>query len=114
MDQTVIAGIGNIYSDEALWMSMVHPERDIHDLSENELVTVHQNVKKVMERAITTGGDSDSDYRDLYGRKGDFQNFHQAYRRTGKRCPRQGCSGIIERIRLNSRSAHFCPVCQTR
>lgn len=114
LDQSVIAGVGNIYSDEALWLSKIHPLRDIHDLSDTELASLHRSLKQVMTRAIETGGDSDSDYRDVYGRKGNFQNFHQAYRQTGTPCSRRGCSGTIERIKLGSRSAHYCPVCQSR
>lgn len=114
MDQSVIAGVGNIYSDEALWMSKIHPTRDVHDLTDAELITLHRNIRDVVTKAIETGGDSDSDYRDLYGRKGNYQNFHQAYRQTGKPCPRPECSGTIERIKLGSRSAHYCPTCQAR
>ena len=114
MDQSVIAGVGNIYSDEALWKAQIHPETDIHDLSNTQLNELLKALKDVMNRAIETGGDSDSDYRDLYGQKGQYQEFHNAYRRSSKPCPRSGCSGIIERIKIGGRSAHYCPVCQQK
>ncbi|MEX0672597.1 MAG: bifunctional DNA-formamidopyrimidine glycosylase/DNA-(apurinic or apyrimidinic site) lyase [Candidatus Paceibacterota bacterium] len=112
MDQSVLAGVGNIYSDEALWMSSIHPETDVQKLSDLQLTKLHQSLKKVMARAIETGGDSDSDYRNIYGEKGQYQNFHQVYRKKDAPCSRRGCSGIIKRIVVGGRSAHFCPVCQ--
>ncbi|MEX1028361.1 MAG: bifunctional DNA-formamidopyrimidine glycosylase/DNA-(apurinic or apyrimidinic site) lyase [Candidatus Paceibacterota bacterium] len=113
LDQSVIAGVGNIYSDEALFAARIHPETDVTALTDEQLTDLRTALKAVIDRAIETGGDSDGDYRDLYGRTGTFQNFHHVYRKTGSPCPRTGCSDTIERIVVGGRSAHFCPLCQT-
>jgi len=114
MDQSTLAGIGNIYSDESLWDAQIHPETDIHNLSYKELSQLKKSLEKILNTAIETGGDSDSDYRDLTGKKGRYHCFHTVYRRTNLPCSRRACSGTIERIQINNRSAHFCPKCQKR
>ena len=112
MDQNVIAGIGNIYSDEILWASSVHPERRVDRLSLKEKKDIFKNIKVILEKSIKLGGDSMSDYRNPYGEKGKFQNFHKVYRRAGQKCAKSGCAGIIKRIIVGGRSAHFCPTHQ--
>ena len=112
MDQNVIAGIGNIYSDEILWASSVYPERKVKDLSEKQKKEIYRNIGIILQKSIKLGGDSMSDYRNPYGEKGKFQNFHKVYRKTGEKCAKNGCSGIIKRIIVGGRSAHFCPVHQ--
>ena len=110
--QDLIAGIGNIYSDEILWMAGVHPLRLVKDISDGEFKKMHATMKKVLASGIEQGGDSLSDYRNAFGEKGGFQEFHQAYRRTGEKCLKPGCKGIMKRVRVGGRSAHFCPVHQ--
>ena len=110
--QDLIAGIGNIYSDEILWMSGVHPLRIISKISDAEWKKMHAAMKKVLRSGIELGGDSLSDYRNAFGEKGGFQKFHQAYRRTNQPCLKKRCEGIMKRIRVGGRSAHFCPVHQ--
>ena len=112
MDQTVIAGIGNIYSDEILWFSGVHPERKVESLKESELKEIWKGSKIILEKSIKMGGDSMSDYRNIYGQKGNFQNAHQVYRRTKQKCLRKNCKGIIMRKVIGGRSSHFCNVHQ--
>ena len=112
MDQNLVAGIGNIYSDEILWMSKIHPERRVESISDLEFKLMTKNMKEVLAKGIDFGGDSMSDYRNPHGVAGEFQMHHSAYRRTGKECERKGCAGIIERKVINGRSAHFCNVCQ--
>lgn len=119
MDQSIVAGLGNIYSDEILWRAGVHPERKARNLKENELELIFKAIKETLTKGIDFGGDSMSDYRNIYGFSGKFQMHHQAYRRTGKKCrkknPRQGgasCQGIITRKIVNDRSAHFCSIHQ--
>ncbi|MDO8510483.1 MAG: DNA-formamidopyrimidine glycosylase [bacterium] len=107
MDQRLIAGIGNIYSDEILWRAGVHPLRATGTIKDTELAAIYKNIRPILEEALKTGGDSASDYRDIEGRKGNYQNFHKAYRRTGKPCPKKD-GGVIERIKIGGRSAHFC------
>lgn len=109
MDQTIIAGIGNIYSDEILWSSSIHPERKISSLKDSEIKEVFKNTKEILKKGINFGGDSMSDYRNPYGHRGDFQNHHNAYRKTGDNCNRHGCKGIIKKIKVGGRSTHFCP-----
>lgn len=108
MDQTVVAGVGNIYSDEILWLSGVHPERKSESLSKTEIQKIFTSMIEVLNTGIELGGDSMSDYRNIYGERGGFQNSHKAYRRTKQRCLKKGCGGIIERKVIGGRSAHFC------
>jgi len=112
LDQTIVAGIGNIYSDEILWQAGIHPERRVSKITDAEFKKMFQAMQKILNRSIKLGGDSMSDYLNLYGKPGKFQNYHQAYRRTGKRCRKKGCKGVIMRKVINSRSAHFCSVHQ--
>lgn len=114
MDQEIISGIGNIYSDEILWESGIHPEEKIKDIPEKRLAEIFKNMREVLEKGIKAGGDSMSDYRNPFGEKGGFQNLHKAYRRTGEKCSKKNCSGIIRRIKVGGRSAHFCPVHQKK
>jgi len=110
MDQTVIAGIGNIYSDEILWRAKVHPFKEISQLSEKELKNIYRAIKKTLPLAIKLCGESISDYRTLFGEAGFFDKARKVYRREGEKCNR--CGTIIKRVKLAGRSAHFCPQCQ--
>jgi formamidopyrimidine-DNA glycosylase len=108
MEQSLIAGIGNIYSDEMLWISSVHPLSTVGNIPEKELKEMYKSAKPLLQRGIDFGGDSDSDYRNIYGEPGKFQNKHNAYRRTDEPCPKRGCKGTIKRLKVGGRSAHFC------
>ena len=108
MDQTVISGIGNIYSDEVLWMSGIHPLSVVKNITDSSLKKLYKNVIKVLNESIKVGGDSMSDYRNPFGEKGGYQNIHKVYRRTGEKCQKKGCGGIIRRIKVGGRSAHYC------
>lgn len=112
MDQSLVVGIGNIYSDEMLWMSKVHPERTVGTISDAEFKLMTRSAKEVLSKGIDFGGDSMSDYRNPHGLPGEFQMHHNTYRRTGKECSRKGCAGVIQRKVINGRSAHFCDTCQ--
>lgn len=112
MDQTIIAGIGNIYSDEILWFAGIHPERKVESLSKHEIQKMFTGMIKILQSGIELGGDSMSDYRNIYGERGGFQNSHNAYRRTKQKCLKKGCSGVIARKVIGGRSAHFCTVHQ--
>lgn len=112
MDQTVIAGVGNIYSDEALWLSNIHPERKVSSLSTHETALLFNSIKKVLKRGIDFGGDSMSDYRNIYGERGQFQSKHNVYRKTGTTCVKKECGGKICRKVVGGRSAHFCNIHQ--
>jgi formamidopyrimidine-DNA glycosylase len=108
MNQQIIAGIGNIYSDELLWISGVHPESKFSKIPEKKRQEMFEAMKEVLRKGIDFRGDSTSDYRKPDGSRGTFQHHHKAYRQTGKKCPRGNCSGVIKRLKLGGRSAHFC------
>jgi len=108
MDQSIIAGIGNIYSDEILWETNIHPEQKVCKLKEKEIKLILQTIKEILSKGIDFGGDSMSDYRNIYGLPGNFQKHHHAYRLTGEKCQKKNCKGIIKRKMVNGRSAHFC------
>jgi formamidopyrimidine-DNA glycosylase len=108
MDQHLIAGIGNIYSDEILWRAGIHPESIVSHISAAALAAIFKAMKPLLEEGIDFGGDSTSDYRNIYGERGAFQGRHHAYRRTGDACDRKGCTGTIARRIVGGRSAHFC------
>jgi formamidopyrimidine-DNA glycosylase len=112
LDQTVIAGIGNIYSDEILWQASIHPERKISKIKDTEFKKMFEAMKEILNKSIRLGGDSMSDYLNIYGKPGKFQNEHKAYHRTGEKCSKLGCKGVIIRKVINGRSAHFCSVHQ--
>lgn len=112
MDQGIIAGIGNIYSDEILWRAGVHPERRVSKLKKSELKLIFKAIKEILTKGIDFGGDSMSDYRNIHGLSGKFQLHHEAYRRTREKCRKKNCKGIIIRKIINSRSAHFCSIHQ--
>lgn len=114
MDQSVIAGIGNIYSDEILWASDVHPESRVDKIPPKILRKIFGGMTFLLKKGILLGGDSMSDYRNPFGEKGKFQLYHKAYRRKGEKCLKPDCCGIIERKMVGGRSAHFCPVHQIK
>jgi formamidopyrimidine-DNA glycosylase len=112
MDQTRIAGIGNMYADEVLWTARLHPERPAASLSAPEGRRLYEAMVAVLTAAIEHRGSSlaDEQYRDLFGRIGQYQLRHKAYARQGRPCPR--CNTPIERIRFGNRSSFYCPSCQ--
>ncbi len=107
MDETVIAGIGNIYSDEILFEAGVHPESTPGTIPEGVLKNIFTHIKPILRKGIKFGGDSMSDYRDINGARGNFQGEHKAYRKTGNPCSKKD-GGLIERKVIRGRSAHFC------
>ncbi len=110
MDQEVIAGIGNIYSDEILWLSKIHPLKPANQLKADELKRLYSAMKKILKKAVKLRGTSISDFRDTSGKAGAYARERFVYRKEGEHCPR--CKGIIKRIKIKNRSAHYCPKCQ--
>lgn len=108
LDQTLIAGIGNIYSDEILWEAGIHPETQVKNIPEVKFKKMFSCMMPILRKGIDFGGDSTSDYRNIHGRPGAFQGKHRAYRKTGKPCEKRGCAGVIMRRVVGGRSAHFC------
>jgi formamidopyrimidine-DNA glycosylase len=111
-DQKVIAGIGNIYSDEILHAAGLRYDRPSNSLSVQEIRRLYRSVLEVLHEAIAARGSSlaDEQYVDLYGRPGTFQTQHQIYGREGKACAR--CRATIERVKWSGRSTYYCPSCQ--
>ena len=110
LNQSVVRGIGNIYADESLWRARIHPEKIGARLQDDELRRLHRAVQHILREAIRLRGSSISDYVDLDGGRGEFQQKHRAYQHDGKKCFR--CGTIIRRIIVAGRSTHFCPQCQ--
>ncbi len=108
MDQTLIVGIGNIYSDEMLWLAGINPESKPPKIPNAQMEKLFNSMKSVLLKGIDFGGDSMSDYRDIDGKRGEFQNHHNVYRRNKEKCGKKGCGGVIMRKVLDGRSAHFC------
>lgn len=108
MDQYVIAGIGNIYSDEMLWIAGIHPESKSVKVPDKSLKSLYNGMVEVLNKGIDFGGDSMSDYRDVNGERGKFQNHHNVYQKNNEPCGKKGCLGVIIRKVINGRSAHFC------
>lgn len=111
MDQGVVSGIGNIYGDEILFVARIHPLARTEKLTEKDLENIFRATQKILKKAIQLRGTSTSDFRDTKGRAGSYGNVRLVYQKTGKKCPRK-CGGKIERVKINNRSAHFCPSCQ--
>ena len=112
MDQHLIAGIGNIYSDEILYAAGLRYDRMSDTLTTQDIRRLYRAVVEVMHEAVKHRGSSlaDEQYRDLFGRVGGYQNEHQAYGREGLACRR--CRNTIERAKYQGRSTFFCPSCQ--
>lgn len=110
MDQRKIAGLGNIYSAEALWRARIDPWRVANTITFKEARALHKGIVSVLQEAIEHMGTTFSDYRDSEGNKGDFQRFLAVYGKEGEPCPR--CGTMIERVKQAGRSTYFCPGCQ--
>lgn len=109
LDQTLISGIGNIYSDEILWQTSIHPLSKPTKIPKQKFLEIFKSMRTILKFSIRHGGDSKSDYRNIFGEKGGFQDFHKVYNRKNQKCPKPKCGGIIQRIVIKGRSAHFCP-----
>jgi formamidopyrimidine-DNA glycosylase len=112
LDQRFLAGLGNIYTDEALWLSCIHPLRPANSLTPIEVQNLHNAIQTVLASAIASGGTTLADevYRQADGQAGEFAGKLAAYGRAEHPCPR--CGQTIERIKVSQRGTHFCPNCQ--
>lgn len=107
LDQSVIAGVGNIYSDEALWGAKIHPMRRVGSLSKSEFEKLYSELRFVLNLAIEKGGSTDRNYVDAEGKKGSYLKFARVFRKEGLKCPR--CGHEIIKIRVAGRGTHICP-----
>ncbi len=110
LDQTIVAGIGNIYADESLYSAGISPFREAKTIKKNELISLKESIVNVLKKSIGSGGTTFSDFRDLEGENGNFGLQTNVYRRTGKECRK--CGNLIEKQKIAGRSTHWCPNCQ--
>jgi formamidopyrimidine-DNA glycosylase len=110
LDQTVVAGIGNIYADESLWAAKIHPETKVMDVPPKQLKILFKELQAVLRLAIEKGGSTDRNYVNAEGKKGSYMSFARVFRREGKPCPR--CGTTIIKTRVAGRGTHICPHCQ--
>jgi formamidopyrimidine-DNA glycosylase len=110
LDQSLIAGLGNIYVDESLFLGGLHPTRPCRSLSSAQIQRLHQAIETVIRNALTQGGTTFSDFRQVSGVNGNYGLVAWVYRRAGEPC--RHCQTPLEKIRLAGRSCHFCPQCQ--
>jgi formamidopyrimidine-DNA glycosylase len=110
LDQTVIAGVGNIYADESLWGAKIHPATLVKDISLAKLNKLFEELQYVLRLSIEKGGSTDKNYVNAEGKKGSYMSFARVFRREGKPCPH--CGTIIIKTRVAGRGTHLCPYCQ--
>jgi formamidopyrimidine-DNA glycosylase len=110
LDQNKIAGVGNIYADEACFCAKIHPLTKGSSLTEEQQEKLRFAIKTVLKQGIKFRGSSTSDYVSTDGGEGSYQKYHRVYQKTGQKCVE--CSALIMRVKLSGRSTHFCPSCQ--
>ena len=111
LDQTVLAGVGNIYADEALWAARIHPSERVKNVDVAALNALHKELVAVLKLSIKKGGSTDRNYVNAEGKKGSYISFAKVFRREGEPCER--CGSVIEKSRVAGRGTHTCPACQT-
>ncbi len=112
LDQSVVAGVGNIYADESLFVARIHPETLVEQLTDEQLTALHGAIKTVLQKGIDEGGSSSRNYVDAKGERGDYLDYAFVYGRTGQPC--RVCGQPIAKIKVAGRGTHFCPVCQPK
>ena len=111
LDQAVIAGVGNIYADEALWAARIHPQTRVKNVSDQQLNTLFNELRRILQLSIDQGGSTDKNYVDAEGRKGNYLTFAHVFRREGQACHRHPDQEVIK-LKVGGRGTHVCPVCQ--
>ena len=112
MDQTFVSGLGNIYVNEALFLSKIHPLRQCSNLERKSIKNLIYKIRKVLKIAINQGGSSIRDFKNVYGKSGNFQQFFNVYGQENKNCSRISCKGKIKKILISNRSSFYCNICQ--
>lgn len=110
LDQTVLAGVGNIYADESLWGAQIHPAERVRDVSDKKLRKLHEELRYVLNLSIEKGGSTDRNYVNAEGKRGSYIDFARVFRREKLPCPR--CGATIEKSKVAGRGTHTCPACQ--
>ena len=111
LEQTLVAGLGNIYVDEVLWLAKIHPEKVANQLTESSIHLLHDSIIEILQKAIKLGGSSIRTYSAL-GSTGKMQDELRVYGKTGEKCVR--CGNEIQKIKVAGRGTHFCPFCQQK
>jgi formamidopyrimidine-DNA glycosylase len=111
LDQTVLAGVGNIYADESLWGAKIHPATRVRDVEDEKLSSLLSEIKYVLNLSIEKGGSTDRNYVNAEGKRGSYIDFARVFRREGQACPRHP-DVTIEKIRVAGRGTHVCEACQ--
>jgi len=111
LDQSVIAGVGNIYADESLWGAKIHPATRVRDVSDAQLAVLHDELVSVLALSIEKGGSTNHTYVNAEGQRGSYMDFARVFRRDELACPRHP-DVLIEKLRVAGRGTHICPVCQ--
>ncbi len=113
LDQSTIAGVGNIYADESLWAAKIHPETRVRNVPDDQLMTLFMELKKILQLSIDQGGSTDRNYVDAEGRKGNYLKFAHVFRREGQSCHNHPDQEIIK-TKVGGRGTHTCPICQIK
>ncbi len=111
LDQSVLAGVGNIYADEALWGARIHPATVVKNVPKNQILKLADEIRAVLALSIERGGSTDRNYVGADGKKGSYLEFARVFRREGQACQR--CGSTLEKLRVAGRGTHICPSCQT-
>ena len=112
MDQTFVSGLGNIYVNEALFLSKIHPLRHCSSLKKKNIKNLIYNIRRILKISIDQGGSSIRDFKNAYGKSGNFQQFFNVYGQENKNCSRISCKGKIKKISISNRSSFYCNSCQ--
>ena len=112
MDQRFVSGLGNIYVNEVLFMSKIHPLRLCVSINKIEKRNLILNIKKILKLSISKGGSSIKDFKNTLDKSGSFQQFFYVYGKENKNCSRNSCKGKVKKISISSRSTFFCNKCQ--
>lgn len=110
LDQTIVAGIGNIYADESLFAAKIHPAKPVYKLTDIQLKQLYVDLRKILNLSIEKGGSTDKNYVNAEGKRGSYLTFARVFRREGQACNR--CGATIIKIRVAGRGTHYCPICQ--
>lgn len=110
LDQSVIAGVGNIYADESLWGAKIHPSTLVRNLPDTKFKLLHKSLRDILELSISKGGSTDQHYVDAEGKRGKYLTFARVFRKEGQPCSR--CGTTIIKTRVAGRGTHLCPHCQ--
>ncbi len=112
MDQSFVSGLGNIYVNEILFLSKIHPLRPCSNLKKMEVKKIIENTKEILKISIYRGGSSIKDFTNVYGKTGGFQEYFKVYGKKNEKCSRISCDGLIKKISISNRSCFFCEKCQ--